>query len=578
MKIHLRQTHHTIGDFSAILTTIKETFESGEAGIHVFPELFLTGYPLQDLCLEKNFITAYQKLLADIKDLVSTIYRKDLVCLIGGLDYEFQEDGLPKKIRNSIFEVKSNEPMRSLYSKQLLPNYDIFDEGKYFTAGKDICIWEWENKKFALLICEDMWPSSLHHTDPAKDIETKLQSENIKIDGVINLSASPFRRGMTANRRERAKDISLALEAPFYYVNRVGGEDEILFDGDSFVVNGTTTLANSKRFEADTLSYEVPSFNDSRIPFPKDYIKSSWESLFLPQFDQSQPPKIRELTDDECEELLQAIGFGVQEYASKTWHKNFTVALSGGIDSSLVLAILKIFLRPGQSLEAVFMPSKFTSGLSDELAQEQCRVMEVPLYTFSIVNVHETIRKDYQSAFSSTLEGLGDENVQARIRASLLFARSNSMNSLVINTSNKSELGVGYSTLYGDSVGALSIIGDLYKTEVFKLCEYINKKYPNYIPKGVIERPPSAELRPDQEDSQSLPPYERLDAILEGMVSCRHTNAELIKLGFTESEVEKTFKLYTRAEYKRNQFAPIVKLKPKSFGFGHRVPICKILK
>lgn len=288
--------------------------------------------------------------------------------------------------------------------------------------------------------------------------------------------------------------------------------------------------------------------------------------------------KLSRLNDDECEEILQAILFGISDYSLKNRINKYTIALSGGMDSSLVLVILKLLKDQRKydlEVEAVFMPGFYSSTLSYDLSYDLCRNLGVKLTSFPIKFIHSAIRNAYKDCFNVVLDGIADENIQSRLRGTMIYTRSNEKGSAVINTSNKSEIAVGYSTLYGDSVGALSILGDLYKSEVFDLADYINRKFNNIIPIDIITRPPSAELRENQEDSQSLPPYERLDPILEALLSFRFSPLDLIKKGHQANEVAKVFQLINRSEYKRKQFCPIIKLKPKSFGFGHRVPISK---
>jgi NAD+ synthase (glutamine-hydrolysing) len=267
--------------------------------------------------------------------------------------------------------------------------------------------------------------------------------------------------------------------------------------------------------------------------------------------------------------------FGIQEYANKCGFNKFLVALSGGIDSALVTAIVRLSLREGQSIEAVYMPGLYSAEDSYNWSLELCKNLGIPFKVQPIKFLHRTICNDFKQNFSEELSGLSDENIQSRLRGALIYARSNQTGAMVLNTSNKSEIAVGYSTLYGDSVGALSVLGDLYKSEVFALSNYINTIHKNLIPEGIITRPPSAELRENQKDSQSLPPYERLDAMLEGILSYRLGLKELQGSGFLRDELEKVYGLYTKSEYKRKQFCPIVKVRAKSFGFGYRIPICK---
>jgi len=576
MQIHLHQSHHILADTDQIFNYLDENFlvKKPLPGIHLLPELFLNGYPLQDLCLQRSYIEKFTNLISKIDASKNDHWGEDTLVLMSGLEYELEGSGLPNRIRNVIYAWEKGSELKSIYTKRLLPNYDIFDEEKYFTPGDKPGLLSFAGKSFALLICEDMWHSSTHEMDPVKELY-ELKRNKLKFDGVLNLSASPFHIGKKEKRISRAKEISQILEAPFFYVNRVGGEDEVLFDGSSFAVNGQKLIGASKSFAEDFLTVDLEKFSGESL-LPKDTKENTWESLFDPSLEQTgELPKLLTLSDDDCFQTFEALKFGFQEYSKKCGFDNFTIALSGGVDSALVLTLVKLFLKEGQKLEAIYMPSIYSREISWELSDKLCENLGVKLTSLPIKFFHSSVKLGYKDAFGSDLDGLADENIQSRLRGSLLYARSNHTNSMVINTSNKSELAVGYSTLYGDSVGAISLLGDLYKSEVFRLCEFLNKKFGGLIPQGIIDRPPSAELREDQEDQQSLPPYDRLDAILEGILSYRLSSEDLIASGFEPGEVDKTYQLYKRSEYKRAQFCPIIKVKPKSFGFGYRVPICK---
>lgn len=576
--IHLHQTHHTLADFDAIFKTTVEILGNTKEGLHLFPESYLAGYPLQDLVLQRPFIESYLEHIKDL-DLWAKSRPKQLWrALMGALDYQLDSFGALEKIQNVILEVIPGEGVRTLYSKRLLPNYDIFDEQKYFSPGKENAFYEWNEKVFGLQICEDMWASSFHQMDPCELMMKEVQERNLKLAGIINLSASPFDAFKNKKRLGRAQNISLLFKCPFIYINRVGGEDEIVFDGGSFVVAGTELVTSLKTFESESkvLTFEEIKSNYDQKPEFKP--ENTWEGLFSPFLEHSTTPAtLRPLEDEECAEVLKAIQFGLQEYARKNGFKKFLVALSGGMDSTLVLAIIKLCLKPDQSLEAIYMPSIHSATLSTELSEELCRRLKVPLSYLPIKFLHSTIKNTFTQTFHEPFQGLTDENVQSRLRGLLLYTRSNQTGALVINTSNKSELAVGYSTQYGDSVGAISLLGDLYKTEVFRLATYINRKFGELIPPGVIERGPSAELRDNQLDEHSLPPYQRLDAILEGLLSYRLGKKQLLALGFSEVEVTKVLHLYLKSEYKRVQFCPILKVKAKGFGFGYRVPLSKAL-
>lgn len=587
MQIVLNQTQHIIGDFEQIFQDLRlavapsEARENTDPRLEVFPELFLTGYPLQDLVLQKEFIEKYLRQLNEFETWLKSLSpQENHLCLVGGLTYDFDEDGLPLYIRNVIFACRPGVGLEALYTKCLLPNYDIFDEEKYFTPGKEAATLNFAGKKVGLLICEDMWFSSTHEIDPVKLLHDKVKEEAINLDAIVNLSASPYFIGKQEKRENRAKEISRLFQAPFYYVNRIGGEDEILFDGQSFATDGTKVL-RAKAFEEDAKICPLMAYDGESAPqYQSSHLENSWESLFQADLTTTEAqangtlPTLKPWDKETCEEVIEALAFGLQEYAMKCGFNKFLVALSGGIDSGLVLTLTKMALKKGQTLEAIYMPSQFSASLSTELAEELCENLGVKLIHFPIKFLHSTMKQEFKSHARDPLSGLADENIQSRLRGAILYARSNQTGSMVINTSNKSEIAVGYSTLYGDSVGAISMLGDLYKSQVYDLSRYLHKEYKK-LPLGYIERPPSAELRENQEDSQSLPPYPRLDAMLEGFLSYRLTKKNLHTLGFDQDEIQKTYDLYTKSEYKRNQFCPIIKVKAKSFGFGYRIPITK---
>jgi NAD+ synthase (glutamine-hydrolysing) len=571
----LHQTHHTLADFESIFQYLVETLQGD--GLHLFPELYLTGYPLQDLVLQRPFIDSYLELLDDLNAWAKK-QKGSWRALVGGVSYELDQGHLPLKIKNVIFEVSPGEGLKLLYTKRLLPNYDIFDEQKYFSPGNENAFYEFNGKLFGLLICEDMWASSVHEVDPCELMMNEVREKNLDLSAVINLSASPFEAHKKKKRFARAQDVSHLFRCPFVYVNRVGGEDEILFDGASFVMAGETLHSELKSFESERRSFFLEEVKGS---FEKTVAKkqeNTWEGLFSPKIDSSKIPAVlKSWSDEECEDVLKALTFGLQEYATKSGFKKFLVALSGGMDSALVLAIVKLGLKPGQTVEAIYMPSVHSSSVSTQLSEEMCRRLGIPLSYFPIKFLHSAVKNAFTQTFKESFEGLTDENVQSRLRGTLLYTRSNQTGAMVVNTSNKSELAVGYSTQYGDSVGAISLLGDLYKTEVYRLARHINERYNQPIPEGIIERGPSAELRENQLDQDSLPPYERLDPILEGVLSYRLGKEQLLGLGFTEVEITKVLQLYLKSEYKRAQFCPIIKVKAKSFGFGYRVPMTKSL-
>lgn len=572
MDVRLHQTHHTIADFSALLAPLQAALAI--PGLHLFPELYLTGYPLGDLCLQASFIRAYSESLKQLEAwCLSRPKKSDTVALVGALAYEMgEESGVPGHIRNVILEIKPGEKLREIYSKRLLPNYDIFDEQKYFTPGNKPGVWKWDGKTFALLICEDMWASSFHRMDPCDDLLKLAPPEGFS--AVINLSASPYNVSKEKNRLARGRTLSHTFQAPFLYVNRVGGEDEVLFDGGSFVINADQVLARAPFFKSETLSLSLPERDADYLGSHETPEENTWESLFAPRFapHKTQPAELRSWDDETCASVVEALQFGLREYAQKNGFTKFLVGLSGGMDSALVMTLARL---ADLEVEALYMPSIHSASLSWDLSHQLCQNLGTCLTSFPIKFLHSNVKLAFQNNFRDPFEGLADENVQSRLRGLALYTRSNQTGAMVINTSNKSELAVGYSTQYGDAVGALSLLGDLYKTEVYRLAQWFETTHPGLIPQGIIHRPPSAELRPEQTDEDSLPPYSRLDAILEGILSFRCDGPALSKMGFAPEEVARVFHLYAKAEYKRRQFCPILKIKAKSFGFGYRVPISK---
>jgi NAD+ synthase (glutamine-hydrolysing) len=571
----LHQTHQTLADLDSIYTTLTTSLK--ESSLHVFPEMYLTGYPLKDVILQKSFILAYENLIERINDWSLKVDNSvEWTALIGGIKYELDHDHKIKKIENVVYELKPKQKLTPIYSKRLLPNYDIFDEQKYFTAGEHNCFYQYNDSIFGILICEDMWASNFHKMDPCEIMFQETIKKDLTLSGIINLSASPFNFSKKISRHKRASTISHFFKCPFFYVNLVAGEDEVLFDGQSFCLYGDKIICELKAFQSDQKSI---SLNEIKTNFNLDVQlnhTNTWEQLFTPRLQYSNSTiRLQSLSDEECQEILNALIFGLQEYAQKSKFKKFLIALSGGIDSALVLAITHLALRSEQELEAIYMPSAHSSQLSTQLCEKMCKKLNLKLQYLPIKFLHSAIKNTFENTFTENFSGLTDENVQSRLRGMLLYTRSNQTGAMVINTSNKSELAVGYSTQYGDSVGAISLLGDLYKTEVYALSNYINKKFNQLIPEEIISRGPSAELRENQLDQDSLPAYEILDPILEGILSYGLCKTDLIQNGFDTKDVEKVLQLYSRSEYKRAQFCPIIKLKSKSFGFGYRISINK---
>ena len=575
MQLHCHQTHHTIADFEAIFSYLGNVLKGGRGGLHLFCECFLTGYPLADLCLQKGFMERYEKHTRNINDLSAGLPKRDMVILLGGIEYDHGMGVFPPKMKNVIYRLVPGEALEAVYAKVLLPNYDIFDEKKYYSPGSESKIIDVMGSKVGLSICEDMWYTADYSIDPVELLQKEAVRKKISLDLIINLSASPFHLGKDEDRIAKAKRISHLFGAPFVYVNRVGGEDGILFDGGTFIVDGDAIVDHLPKFQSGVLEAILPT----KSVFSKGISEGRGaprEAIFSPGWSVSKsPPCLKPLGDGECQMLVEAILFGIREYMAKCGFNRLLVALSGGIDSSVVLALAKLSLGTSQRVEALYMPGFYSDPRSTDLVRDICKRLGVGLVSFPVKFLHANLRTEFLSHLSSPLKGIGDENIQSRLRGTILYTRSNQTGAMVLNTSNKSELAVGYSTLYGDSVGALSPLGDIYKTEVFRIAEYINNAFGGIIPEEIIKREPSAELRENQRDTDTLPSYSRLDPILEGILSYRMGAGELVGLGFDEGDVNCALGRYVGSEYKRLQFCPVIKLKPKSFGFGYRVPVCK---
>jgi NAD+ synthase (glutamine-hydrolysing) len=547
--------------------------------LHCFSEMSLCGYPLQDLCLQKPFYHEYNKMLKSLHENLQRRPATNALLLAGGLEYEWNEEGThPVRIYNSIYEFTPGTGLKAIYRKQLLPSYDIFDEAKYFTPGEEaVKIITFAGVAVALTLCEDIWFNHTYKLDPVKNLK-QAQMSNEKIDLFLNLSASPFTVDKQNKRVQRLKEISHLLGVPTVYVNQVGAEDEILFDGQSFIQEGDKTLLKLQLFKPDraTWTFTQKTQIQRTMDFTYTTPDTGWEDYAKPSLNFSSPmPTLTPWTEKQCEAVILGLQTGLQAYVQKNKFNNLCVALSGGLDSGLVLALAKLSLSPHQKIHAIYMPGHYSQPLSQKLAELLCEKLHVPLHYLPIKFLHNTAKNQFKEYIGIEINGLTDENIQSRLRGLLLYTYSNQTQSLVINTSNKSELAVGFSTLYGDSVGGVSLLGDVYKTHVFELATFINQKWGSLIPAEMISRPPTAELKALQKDEDRLPPYAVLDPILELILSDNYTLPQIIQLGFSQEMVQSVWKLYLQSEYKRAQFCPILKISPKSFGFGYRIPLCK---
>ncbi len=492
------------------------------ADLILFPELTLVGYPPEDLLLR-------QELFRQVAEGIKIIQRevKDIIVVIG---YPELENNL---IYNSAIAIYNGEII-GRYRKQCLPNYTVFDEKRYFCRGTDACIINLKNKKIAITICEDLWQEK-----PMK------QAVENGADIILSLNASPYHQGKDEERVSVLKQRIAENHQPIIYVHWVGGQDEFIFDGGSMALNRNGEIAAHAGFFKEKLLI---------IEVEDDVIKQP-----IP----SKPPHL--------EMIYQALVIGVRDYILKNNGKGALVGLSGGIDSALTLTIAHDALGH-ENVEAVLMPSRYTADMSNEDAMLLAQNLNIKATTISIENCFNAFLDSLAPRFAGLEKDVTEENLQSRIRGTLLMAISNKTNRLVLTTGNKSETAVGYSTLYGDTAGAFGVLKDVPKTLVYQLCEWRNNKK-QVIPERIITRPPSAELSPNQTDQDTLPDYDTLDKIIEYYVEQDRSSASIVALGFDFDTVQKVIAMIDRNEYKRRQTAPGVRISKKAFGRDRRYPI-----
>ncbi len=557
VRIALAQINTTVGDLSGnerlVLEYARQAEKAG-ASLIAFPELTLSGYPPEDLLLRRRF-------LADCEATLSNLARQsgDTALLVG---LPLMEGG---ELYNAA-AILQRGAVRGIYRKANLPNYGVFDEKRYFEPGERGLVIDMEGVRIGVHICEDSWEV---------DSQPTTALSRAGLDGVLNISASPYHREKYDHRISVLGDVARRCGAPVLYVNLIGGQDEFVFDGGSVVVSPDGTIdMRSRRFEEDLLLVDLEKVEGKGGANQTDLL----DQVSLDPVGGEMPslpvsPPGRRAPGRQEEEIYRAVVLGTGDYLRKNGFTRALVGVSGGIDSALVAAIACDALG-NEKVVGVTMPSRFTSkgtlGDAGELADRLgMKLIEIPIE--KLVGAFD---EALAGQFAETEEGVAEENIQARARGNLLMALSNKFGWIVLNTGNKSETAVGYSTLYGDMVGGLAVIGDLPKTMVYRLARWRNEQPGGpVIPESTITRAPSAELRHDQKDTDSLPAYEQLDAILEAFVE-RDLDAEAIaeELGDAET-VRSVLRLVDRAEYKRRQAPPIIKITPKAFGRDRRLPI-----
>ena len=581
MKISLAQLNPIIGDIAGNAKLILEAAQKSQildAKLMITPELSLIGYPPRDLLIYPSLIeSAAVELEKLAQDLPS-----EIAVLVGTVAFNYQAAEKGEKSLFNSAVLLTNGKIKQIFHKRLLPTYDVFDEDRYFEPGKSSDFFTLEistdsseySAKVGVTICEDLWNDAAfwgkrnYTCDPMKELVEQ------QVDFVVNMSASPYRVRKQKLREAMLEHSTNNYQIPIIYVNQVGGNDDLIFDGCSVAFNRTgNVIYRAKAFEA---SLAVVECNLEK----KDLTSVNFESI--------------NLLESEDEEIWSALVLGVKDYVQKCGFSKVVLGLSGGIDSALVAAIATAALGK-ENVFAILMPSPYSSEHSVKDALELARNLAIPKKVISIEDLMKGYDNSLADLFTDTNFGIAEENIQSRIRGNLLMAISNKFGYLLLSTGNKSEMAVGYCTLYGDMNGGLAVISDLPKTRVYSLCRWLNEQAvngkqnfygagnllitekQNIIPKNILTKAPSAELKEDQKDQDSLPDYEVLDNILFRLVENCESLAEIIAAGHDSEIVNKVVKLVMRAEFKRRQAPPGLKITERAFGTGWRMPIAKEL-
>ena len=526
LSISVAQLNFTVGDVVGNADRIIEAIDQARAGGHdllLTPEMALCGYPPEDLLLRPDFHRACRRELDRI-----AAHVHDLTLVLGH----------PESVRELCFNVASvvsDGRIVATYRKQFLPNYEVFDEQRYFQEGRGACVFECAGVKVGLAICEDIWSFA-----PA------LQAASAGAELLLILNASPFEIDKPQRRLEVVRERVADSRRPMLYCNLVGGQDELVFDGASFALN-----------KSGELSWSAPSFRETLTSIR--FLDGDWEGATLPVLETSEAV------------LYEALKTGVRDYVTKNGFPGAIIGLSGGIDSALTLAIAVDALGP-ERVRAVMMPSPYTAQMSLDDSREMVRRLGVRYDEIPIEPAMQVFADMLEAQFAGLGEDATEENLQSRIRGMVLMALSNKTGAIVLTTGNKSEMATGYATLYGDMAGGFAVLKDLYKTLVYRLSVWRNGLDP-VIPENIITRPPSAELKPDQLDQDSLPPYEVLDAIIEAYMERDESPREIIASGYPEADVRRTVSLLKRNEYKRRQAPVGIRVTRRGFGRDWRYPI-----
>ncbi len=542
MRIAIAQLNYHIGNFelntSKIIDCISKSKVAG-ADLVVFSELSVTGYYPHDLLERKEFIEQSYKAIDQIAASCTGI-----AAIVGAPSINPEPRG--KKLFNSAFFMYDGA-VQQIVNKSLLPTYDIFDEYRHFEPNKQFSVFNFCGKKIAITICEDLWDEQetqnefgrekLYQLSPLKELSA------LNPDLVINLSASPFSYNQENWRKNILVKNAIKYQLPILYVNQVGAQTELVFDGGSFFLEKNGVIQ-------EELNYFEEDFRIIDTEIPSGNLQPKTETI---------------------EKIHHALVLGIRDYFTKMGFKKATLGLSGGIDSALVL-VLAVEALGNENVRVLLMPSRFSSDHSVNDALQLAQNLGIQYETIPIQPMVDSFEQSLSDVFAGLKSDVTEENIQARTRGILLMAISNKFGNILLNTTNKSECAVGYGTLYGDMNGGLSVLGDVYKTDIFKMARWINRER-EIIPGNTILKPPSAELRPDQKDTDSLPDYDMLDQILFDYIELNLSPYEIIAKGFDDATVLRTVRMVNNNEYKRFQAPPIIRVSSKAFGFGRRIPL-----
>jgi len=531
LRIAISQINTTVGDLEANCNKIAQYIQKAKAqGVDIitFPELALAGYPPEDLLLKPKFIADNLKKIKELAKVVDNI-----LAIVGFVDKE------GKDIYNAA-AVIYNRKIQGICHKIFLPNYGVFDEERYFSPGKECLLFKFGKFNFGVDICEDIW----HFDGPTK----ALAKSGARL--ILNINASPYYAGKIKDREEVVKKQAKANRIAIAYTNLVGGQDELVFDGQSMLVDAKGKLiCRAKSFKEDLLIFDI---------------EASSSGIRL------KPQKTAGTLSPDAE-IYEALKLGLYDYCSKNGFKKVVIGLSGGIDSALVATVACDALGR-ENVTAVFMPSKYSSTESQEDAAGLAQNLKIKLLHIPIDEIYNTYLAALKEQFSGLTRNTAEENIQARIRGNILMALSNKFGWLVLTTGNKSEMSTGYATLYGDMAGGFALIKDCPKTLVYKLANYRNS-LGQVIPERVLTKEPSAELKPNQKDSDTLPAYATLDPILKAYIEEDKDLTRIVSLGFDKNTVSRVLNMVDKSEYKRRQSPPGIKITPKAFGRDRRMPI-----